>query len=625
MADIIQQLPDSIANQIAAGEVIQRPASVVKELMENAIDAGSSKVQLILKDAGRTLIQIIDDGCGMSETDARMCFERHATSKVRKAQDLFSIRTMGFRGEALASIAAIAQVELKTRRRNDELGTRLVVEASEVKTQEACQCAHGTNFSIKNLFFNIPARRKFLKSNSVEMRHILDEFQRLAIAHPDLHFTLHHNNTEMFHLTPGKLRQRLVAIFGDKTNQKLVPVEETTDVVTLKGYIGKPEFAKKTRGNQLLFVNNRFIKSSYLHHAIMGAYEGLLPKDSYPFYVIFLDIDPSRIDINVHPTKQEIKFEDEKLIYNYLKVGVKHALGQYSITPSLDFNQEVSFDNVLANKRLKADNNGSPKSFSGSDSSTAIPTVNKSRPQNDNLKHWQKLYDGLDAFDQPQEQEESQDLQQGSLTIKSKWGETEELDDESGSFSRQRKEPYQIHARYIMTQIKSGFILIDQTAAHERILYEKFLAVLEQTNASTQQELFPKNIEVSPADAATLKEILPQINQLGFDIQHFGQNSFVIHGMPADMKSEHSEQEIIEMLLEQFKSNLELELGIRENIARSMARSAAIKRGQKLTNIEMQGLIDQLFACNQPEKSPSGHNCIVTFDLEELGKRFSVT
>ncbi|NRA51814.1 MAG: DNA mismatch repair endonuclease MutL, partial [Phaeodactylibacter sp.] len=343
MADLIQLLPDAIANQIAAGEVIQRPASAVKELMENAIDAGATEIKLVVKDAGKTLIQVIDNGCGMSETDARMAFERHATSKIRAANDLFAIRTMGFRGEALASIAAIAHVEIKTRRHSDELGTRLVIEGSEVKSQEPCQCPQGTTISIKNLFYNVPARRNFLKSNPVEMRHINDEFQRIAIANSDIFFSLHHNDSEIFHLPAGKLRQRLIGVFGSASNKKLVPVSEETEVLRLQGYVGKPEFAKKTRGEQYFFVNNRYIKSAYLNHGLVSAYEELLPSGSYPLYVIFIDIDPKRIDINVHPTKQEIKFEDERLVYNYLRAAVRHALGQYNIMPSLDFDQDPTF------------------------------------------------------------------------------------------------------------------------------------------------------------------------------------------------------------------------------------------------------------------------------------------
>ncbi len=621
MADIIQLLPDAIANQIAAGEVIQRPASVVKELLENAIDAGATSIKLIVKDAGKTLIQVIDNGCGMSPTDARMCFERHATSKIRQAKDLFHIRTMGFRGEAMASIAAIAQVEMRTRRQADELGSRLLIEGSVVKGQESCQCSAGTNLSVKNLFYNVPARRNFLKSNAVEMRHIIDEFQRVAIAHSDIFFTLHHNGSEVFHLPLGNLRQRLVSIFGTNCNKKLVPVAEETDVLKLEGYVGKPEFAKKTRGEQLLFVNQRFIKSNYLNHAIITAYEELLPKDSYPLYVIFLEMDPKRIDINVHPTKQEIKFDDERLVYNYLKVAVRHALGQYSITPTLDFEQEVSFtgnysspQNEVApsNPTISSSGNGKSAPNSASSSSNDVR-------QGNNLRNWQELYQGLEAFDQGETSEESEN----SVTIGSEWSESNSLDDASNSFSKQQKQAYQIHNSYIVSQIKSGYLLIDQQTAHERILYERYLAVLSEQETYTQKQLFPKTIQIAPTDTPLMQEILPEINRLGFDIQDFGNNSFVIHGIPADLKGSKEEQKIIEQLLEQYKNNLELQLDLTENLARAMARSASIKRGQTLSIPEMQQLVDQLFACSIPYKGPTGRNCFITFELEELEKRFT--
>jgi len=624
MADIIQLLPDAIANQIAAGEVIQRPASVVKELMENAIDAGATNLRLIIKDAGKTLIQIIDDGCGMSETDARMSFERHATSKIRQAKDLFAIRTMGFRGEALASIAAIAQLEMKTRKQADELGTRIVIEGSEVKTQEACQCAAGTSIAVKNLFYNVPARRNFLKSTAVEMRHIIEEFQRIVLANPDIHFTLHHNGSEVFHLTAGNLRQRIVALFGPSCNKKLVPIFEETDILKLDGFVGKPEYAKKTRGEQYFFVNNRFIKSPYLNHAIMGAYEELLSKENFPLYVIFLDIDPDRIDINVHPTKQEIKFEDERLVYNYLKVTVRHALGQHSITPSLDFEQDVNF----ARSRVPNREDRSMKSFDISNTSSggkgmstgSMPSPSKL--ESDNLRNWQKLYKGIEEFD-PKTTEESGE-EGGSVTIKSKWSSEGSEETPSGeAFKQDQKKPYQVQAAYIISQIKSGFILIDQQAAHERILYERYLAAISENETLTQKQLFSKKISLSPSDAVLLKSMLTEINQLGFDIKDFGSDTFVVHGLPAQLGPGQNEQQLIEGLIEQYKQNQDLKLGIQENIARSIARSTAIKRGQRLTVEEMQTLTDKLFACAVPYKNPFGRKCFITFEMDELEKRFN--
>ena len=634
MADIIQLLPDSIANQIAAGEVIQRPASAVKELLENAIDAGASSVKLILKDAGKTLIQVIDDGCGMSETDARMSFERHATSKIRTADDLFNIRTMGFRGEALASIASIAQVEVRTRRRTDELGTKIVIEGFELKGQEACQCPAGTNFQIKNLFFNVPARRNFLKSNTVEMRHVLDEFERIALANPSVFFSLHHNNAEIFHLQAGNLRQRLVGVFGKDTNKKLVPVNEETEVVNISGFVGKPEFAKKTRGEQFFFVNSRFIKSQYLNHAVQSAFDDLMPKDSFPMYFIFVEIDPSRIDINVHPTKQEIKFEDERIVYNYLKVAVRHALGQNAVTPLLDFDQEPSMNQSYLIPRSAVRPNDPAKSggfsTSGSKFEATKNDLNFKKPssiERSNLENWQTLYDGLEYMEITQSVENQSDTNnEETLTFESNMNNfstaAATLDDTEGSFSKQQREPYQVHSAYVVSHIKSGFLLIDQQAASERILYEKYAEILATKEISTQTQLFPKSLNFSPSDAALLREILPEINRLGFDVQEFGNDTFIVHGLPSDWSRGKDEQKVIENLLEQFKSEIDVQLDISDRIARSMARSAAVKRGTPLSIREMQELIDQLFACAMPFKSPTGRNCFISFDLEDLQKQF---
>lgn len=632
MSDVIQLLPESVANQIAAGEVVQRPASVVKELLENAIDAGATQVKLIVKDAGKSLIQVIDNGCGMSETDARMCFERHATSKIRESRDLFAIRTMGFRGEAMASIAAVAQVEMRTRRQVDELGTRIVIEDSTVKAHEPCQCVPGTNISVKNLFFNVPARRNFLKADPVEMRHIFDEFQRVAMANPDLFFSLHHNGQEIFHLPPGSLRQRIVKIFGEPVNKKLVPVETETDILKISGFVGKPDYFKKSRGEQLFFVNKRFIKSSYLHHAVVAAYEDLLPADAFPLYVLFLEMEPSRIDINVHPTKQEIKFDDEKLVYNYLKVAARHALGSHNITPTLDFEQEPVFVPTIQHQPVfEPTTTTVPSRANNGYGNEARPAFEGNIRQTDNLRHWQRLYEGLDLYD-PKPGTETLDLPGGpnlepeTLVFGSRANAPEiiaaAMDDEAGTFSAPRKEPYQIHGQYIVSQIKSGFLLIDQQAASERILYERYLEALGNQPIATQQVLFPKTIELAPANAELLRDILPEVNRLGFDVAEFGPNTFVVHGTPADMAAGQDEQALLEKLLYQYKSDLELELGTHENLARALARSAAIRRGQALAAPEMQDLIDQLFACATPFKSPGGRNCFITFELEELTKRF---
>ena len=625
MADVIKLLPDSVANQIAAGEVVQRPASVVKELLENAVDAGATKIQLIVKDAGKTLIQVIDNGCGMSETDARMSFERHATSKIREAKDLFALHTMGFRGEALASIAAVAQVEMRTRRATDELGVRILVEDSTVKAQEACQAPQGTSISVKNLFYTVPARRSFLKADPVETRHIMDEFQRVAMANPDVFFSMHHNDSEIYHLPTGNLRQRVVKIFGQAVNKKLVPAEQETDILHISGFVGKPDYVKKTRGEQLFFVNKRFIRSNYLHHAVMSAYEDLLPSDTYPLYVLFLDIDPASVDINVHPTKQEIKFDDERLVYNFLKVAVRHALGSHNVTPTLDFEQEPAFQQRLTpTPQMRFDrDSGSIGSYR-----PARPEPGEDAARHaSNLEHWEKLYKGLELFgasavdpDRPKEDPESKD---NPSFITRPGVEVLEMDDDAETFSKGHREPYQIHCQYIVSHLKSGFLLIDQQAASERVLYERYLLALENQPIATQKALFPKTVELSGADAALLRDILAEVNCLGFEIAEFGGNTFAIHGSPAELQAGISEEMLLEKVLAQYKGNLELQLGTRDNLARSMARNAALRRGQSLNPQEMQDLVDRLFACSVPYNSPSGRKCFIQFDLEDLQKQFS--
>jgi len=629
MSDIIQLLPDSVANQIAAGEVVQRPASAVKELIENAIDAGADKIQLIVKDAGKALIQVIDNGCGMSGTDARMCFERHATSKIKKAEDLFAIRTMGFRGEAMASIAAVAQVELKTRRHEDELGSQIFVDGSEVIKQEPCSTAAGTSISVKNLFYNIPARRNFLKSNPVEMRHIIDEFQRVALAHPEIFFSLHHDGQEVYHLPASALKQRIVHLFGNNYNQRLVPVEEDTTIINLHGFVGKPEFAKRTRGEQFFFVNNRFIKDPYLNHAVLTAFEEILPDDTYPLYVLFIDIDPSKIDINVHPTKTEIKYQDEKAIYAIIRSAVKRSLGRYNITPSLDFDQENSIEHLITPKPFEEivapviafnpdfnpfaktdrelpfekESKGGSSSYNGSGGSTDRSSRSNPIPSN-----WETLYE-IAKRDTPAEQtllhaEESVTVNDQDIAKSSD------------------KQFFQIHNRFIMSQIKSGFMLINQQAAHERILYERFLNQLQNQSGVSQQSLFPQSLTLNGADFELLRELMPDIRALGFDLREFGKNTVVVEGIPADLNNV-GEHELLEHLLEGFKNNQSiLKLDKRDNLARSLARNAAIKAGTKLSAEEMNQLTDQLFACQMPNVALNGKPVISTFTLNELLERF---
>ena len=640
MSDIIQLLPDHIANQIAAGEVVQRPASVVKELLENAIDSGAQNIRLIIKNAGKTLIQVVDDGCGMSSGDAKRCFERHATSKIKKAEDLFSITTKGFRGEAMASIAAVSQVEMKTKQQGQELGIRIEIAGSKIQVEEPCQTASGTSIAVKNLFFNIPARRNFLKTNTVEMRHIIDEFQHVALAHPDIFFSLHHNNDKLHHLPSSNLRQRITGLMGNKVNKSIIPIDEQTDIITINGYIGKPDTAKKTRGSQYFFVNNRYIKSAYLNHAILNAYEDLIPDKVYPLYVIFFQIDPSKIDVNVHPTKQEIKFEDEKLVYNYLRVTVRHALAQYSITPSLNFDVENSITQHLDESEYLPKTEASDFSLEGSilNSKASQKSTNsgyqpspKTFQEQSNLDNWTQLYQDIDqqkaaSFNNslPSNQDlfdavEPSEEHASGIILKSKA--SKELPLKDPSSLGKSKQLYQLHQRYILSPIASGFLLFDQHIAHQRIMYERYLFQFENKKASSQQLLFAQNIELALADAQLLQGLIPELNSLGIDIREFGNNSFVIQGLPAEF-NEQNGQAVVLQLLEQFKQNLDLRLEQYDNISRSLAYQSAIKPGQFLLQDEMRLLIDELFACQIPYAGPNGKKTFISMDLEDLGKRF---
>lgn len=607
--DIIRLLPDNIANQIAAGEVIQRPSSAVKELLENSIDSGATHIKLIVKQAGKSLVQVIDNGCGMSDTDARMCFEKHATSKIRAAEDLFNIRTMGFRGEALASIAAIAQVELKTRQTGEQLGTLIEIEGMKVLKQEPVQTEVGTSIAMKNLFFNVPARRNFLKSDSVELKNILEEFQRVALAHPKIGFQLFNNDYEMYHLKSGNLKQRICSLFGDNYDSRIVPVEEKSYALHVYGFAGKPEHSKKTRGEQFVFVNNRFIKSPYLNHAVSMAYEQMIPQGSHPFYVLFLDIDPAKIDINVHPAKYEIKFEDEKLVYTFVNLGVKHAMGAYSVSPTLDFNQEHHLNNndtftqqprTWLEITQNAVQQREPKKYAPPSNFQPL-----TKREDNNLKNWEHAFDTV-----------------GKETKSNKPLTTEIQGTEEHTQYKEAVPPHQIQRRYIVSQIKSGFILIDQQAAHERVLFEKYLKMLSNQKHDSQRQLFPQNLDLNAMDAQILIEILPEINNLGFDIQEFGKNSFVIHGFPADIL-QGDEKKMIEELIEQFKMNSQVtKLTKRENLAKSIAYSSSIKAGKHLGVEEMKTLIDELFACENPHTAPNGRFTFITISLDELEKRF---
>lgn len=630
MLDIIQLLPDSIANQIAAGEVVQRPASVVKELLENSIDAGASTIQLIIREAGKTLIQVIDDGLGMSETDARMCFERHATSKIRTSEDLFKIRTMGFRGEAMASIAAVSQVEMRTRRNTDELGILIKIEASEVKAQEAVATEKGTSIQVKNLFYNVPARRNFLKSNPVEMRHILDEFQRVSLSNPEITFTLHHNDSEIYNLPAGKLSRRIVDLFGKNYREQLASCEEETSFVSVRGYVGKPEFSKKTRGEQFFFANNRYIKNGYLNHAVMSSFEGLIPEGTHPFYVLFIEIDPIHIDINVHPTKTEIKFDDERTVYAIVQAAVRKAMSQHNLTPSLDFETDVNYTNNIfnfGNSPFQTQKESADAFNNGGGASTYLRPEVPARERT-NLTNWNKLYEGLgrsvDEF-------EKKDINQSNFdfgkdfeptTIKSKANDIKE-----NRFQRVRQDSesttFQIHNQYIISQVKSGMLLIDQRAAYERILYEKFSQHLQKHNGASQQLLFPTTVKLTPADFHLVVEIQDEIRNLGFVLSVTGHDTFVVNGIPADSPDEN-EQAMIEGILEQFKHNeANLHLDKSENVARSMAKRSAGRFGNhSLTVLEMNMLVEQLFASSNPSYTPSGESTMKIVSLEEMAGLF---
>ena len=601
MADIINLLPENISNQIAAGEVIQRPASAVKELLENAVDAGATEIKLFVNDAGKELIQVIDNGKGMSETDARMSFERHATSKIKIIDDLFHIKTMGFRGEALASIAGVAQVELKSKMAGESVGTLIEIENSVVRVQEPVAMEAGTHISMKNLFFNVPARRNFLKSNASELRHIVDEFIRVAMAFPSLFFSLTSNGQEVFHLEKSSLKQRIIQILGNNYAAKLVSVKEETDYMNIYGFVGKPETAKKTRGDQYFFVNNRFIRSPYLNHAVMNAFSEMIAKDSFPMYTLFIDIDPSRLDINVHPTKQEIKFEDEKLIYAFVQSAVKHALAQYSVTPTLDFDLDVSIQQTEAvaqpftvEKQASAAGSSLYKTFTQKNQAHFIESKSDLASWDDNLLK-RNVYNSPENTmgDITKDKEDLYSVSKnGNVPLPVKKPTSEEF--------------IQIHKSFIIAQNENGFIVIHQQNAHERILYERFTEAMQGKPISIQRSLFPETIDLTPADSVLLSELLPDLNILGYQVEHFGNTTFVIQGSPADVV-DGNEKESLEKILEQYKHfNMDIRLGRREKLLRSLAWQQAVKAGAYLSEKEVQSLVENLFNCKINNTTPNG-------------------
>ncbi len=618
MSSIIQLLPDHVANQIAAGEVVQRPASVVKELLENAVDAGASDIKLIIKDAGKSLVQVIDNGKGMSVTDARMCFERHATSKIRQAEDLFSLHTKGFRGEALASIAAIAHVEMKTKQDQEELGTHIVIEGSKFVTQDVAVLPKGTSFAVKNLFFNIPARRNFLKSDTVEYRHIIDEFQRVALAHPQIYFTFYHNGSEMFNLPPSSLRQRIVAVFSGKTNEKLVPVNEETEIVNIQGFVCKPEFAKKSRGEQFFFVNDRFIKSGYLHHAVMAAYDGLLKDGAQPSYFIYLQVPPNTIDINIHPTKTEIKFDDESALYAILRASIKHSLGQFNVAPVLDFERDSNLDTPYHYKDLEGETptiqvDGSFNPFSQEEKPNKHFTNTNSNYRKPELtSNWESLYVGL-----KQDSEEIDAMTFENEAVTSSLFNNDEVE-------QAVHKTYQIHKKYIVNPIKSGMIIVDQQRAHQRILYEQFLTNITVHFASSQQLLFPLHLYFSSDEMQLISELKPSLTNTGFVFEETNEDSVVISGLPVNV-SESEVSIVLEQLLSDLQNGIpESSFSQNDTIAKSMARSLAVKTGTYLTEKEQENLVNGLFACKDPNVSPFQKPTFITMRVEDLDKKFAL-
>lgn len=604
MSDIINLLPDNIANQIAAGEVIQRPASAVKELLENAIDAEATEIQLVVNDAGKSLVQVIDNGKGMSETDARMCFERHATSKIQNVDDLFHIRTMGFRGEALASIAGVAQVELKSTPRGESIGTHIEIEDSVVKSQKPIGGFQGTSIAMKNLFFNIPARRNFLKSNAAELRHIIEEFTRVALAFPGIFFSLTNNGQVVFHLERGSLKQRVIQVLGNHYQSKLVSVKEETDYINIYGFVGKPEAAKKTRGDQYFFVNNRYIRSPYLNHSVVNAYADMIVKDSFPMYVLFIDIDPSRVDINVHPSKQEIKFEDEKIIYAFVNSAVRHALAQFSVTPALDFEldadtqrQEAISSPFTTEKRTSA--------MSGS----LYQTFTKG-----NQAHFIESKSNLDFFDS------SSAI--GAIPNRRSDAAPAVFQPKLPSRKPVNDNFVQVMDTFILAEMESGIAVIHQQHAHECVLYEKISRAIKESPIAVQKSLFPEVVELSHQDAAILQELLPDLHLLGFHIEPFGNTSFVIQGVPADVLK-GNEKHCIELLIEDYKHfNTTLHYSQREKLIRALVRQQSIKGGVKLAEKEMKNLMSDLFDCEVSNMTPNGRPVFLEFKKEELEKMF---
>lgn len=642
MSSVIRLLPDHVANQIAAGEVVQRPASVVKELLENAVDAGATAVKLVIKDAGKTLIQVIDDGKGMNEIDARMCFERHATSKISIAEDLFQLQTKGFRGEALASIAAIAHVELKSKEHSAELGTHVIIEGSKIVSQEIVVTPSGTSFSVKNLFFNIPARRNFLKSDQVELRHVIDEFERVALAHNDIQFTFINNGSEMFNLPASNFRQRIVNVFGGKTNEKLVPVQETTEIVEVHGFVAKPEFAKKSRGEQFFFVNDRFIKSGYLHHAVTAAFEGLLKDGTHPSYFLYLTLPPNSIDINIHPTKTEIKFDDEQALYAILRATIKHSLGQFNVSPVLDFQKDgdlevpYSYEGTKSNEptvevdaffnpfeSMKSGSSLAGQMGSGFNPFESVKTKTAASSFQSNAsfqdrKHksggWETLYEGIS------------DAKEIILTSANHQFDEEvitgSLFDDDASQPTNHQQSYQFQKKYIISPIKSGMIIIDQRRAHQRILYEHYMRSFTVKQNASQQLLFPLSLYYGVYEMELLKNLQNELVQMGFLFDEISNEKIVILGIPVSI-TESEVSIVLEDLLNDMQDDTPTAIDVlHDRIAKSLAQSLAVKTGTYLSDKEQENIVNSLFGCEDPQTSPFGKTTFITMKVEDIDKKF---
>jgi len=621
--DIIQLLPDSVANQIAAGEVIQRPASVVKELVENAIDAGSTAVTINIKDSGRTLIQVIDNGKGMSPTDARMSFERHATSKIREANDLFAIRTMGFRGEALASIAGVADVELRTRQHGEELGTFIHILGSSIQKQEADHCAEGTNFSVKNIFFNIPARRKFLKSNSSELKYIITEVQRVALANPELAISLYHNNSVIYNLPSENVRKRIISLFGKNINQSLIPVDTNTSLINISGFIGQPKSARKTLGEQFFFVNGRFMKHPFFNRAVQQAYDRILPPETFPSYFLYFEVDPAAIDINIHPTKTEIKFEDEQSSWHIIQASVREAIGKFNLMPSIDFDQAGSIDIPLSplpgssvpEPGIRINPNFNPfEKERGSDRSYSSPTSYRDER---NMDNWQALYRGFER------EADQNGLSRGDHSDNQEdWVNQEGVQQEFKNevLSIENHNFLQFKNKYILTPVKSGLMVIDQRRAHERILYENFLRIIDNHLAISQRQLFPAKLELNAVDQEILVVLDEELRALGFEIRHSGEDIYYVEGIPA-LLSHLNASDLVIKLIEDFKNRpVDVKEEIKEHIALLLSQSSAINYGVALKSEEILELFNLLFACKTPNYSPSGKTIVSIVSFQDFEK-----